>query len=73
MKVSISLPAQDVVFLDKKVEDKKFPSRSAAMHKAIILLQAIELEDAYEKAWQEWAMEDDCELWSSVIDEDIDQ
>jgi Arc/MetJ-type ribon-helix-helix transcriptional regulator len=63
MKVSVSLPDEDVEFLDAYAEAQGFPSRSAALHKAVRLLRASELGPAYEKAWEEWFAGDDDKLW----------
>ena len=54
MKISMSLPNEDLTFLDAYVEEKGLPSRSAALHKAIRLLRASGLGSAYEAAWSEW-------------------
>jgi len=54
MKISMSLPNEDLAFLDAYVEEKGLPSRSAALHKAIRLLRASGLGAAYEAAWSEW-------------------
>ena len=40
MKISMSLPEEDVIFLYKYVSEKGLPSRSAALHKAVRLLKA---------------------------------
>nr|KGA06951.1 MAG: antitoxin [actinobacterium acMicro-1] len=62
MKISMSLPDEDVVFLDAYAEAKGLPSRSAALHKAVRLLRASGLASAYEAASQEWD-DDDGSLW----------
>ncbi len=66
MKVSVSLPDEDVEYLDTYATRQGLDSRSAAVHKAVRLLRASELGSAYEAAWEEWATGDDAELWSSV-------
>jgi Arc/MetJ-type ribon-helix-helix transcriptional regulator len=66
MKLSVSLPDEDVTFLDQYVRDAGMESRSAAVHKAVRLLRASELGAAYEAAWDEWAISDDSELWMST-------
>lgn len=55
MKLSVSLPAEDVAFVDEYVERTGEPSRSAAIQRAIGLLRAAELEDEYVSAFDEWA------------------
>ncbi len=66
MKVSVSLPDDDVAFLDAYAEKQRIASRSAAVQRAVELLRASELGPAYEEAWSEWADGDDGELWESA-------
>ena len=66
MKVSVSLPDDDVVFLDTYAEREGFASRSAVLHKAVRLLRAAELGGAYEDAWAEWGASDDGALWEAT-------
>ena len=66
MKVSVSLPDEDVEFLDSYAQARGIESRSAAVHQAVGLLRAAQLADAYEEAWESWASSDDAELWESV-------
>ncbi|MEM9518950.1 MAG: ribbon-helix-helix domain-containing protein [Actinomycetota bacterium] len=54
MKVSVSLPDDDVAFLDRYAETHGGTSRSAALHEAVKLLRAAELEADYADAWDEW-------------------
>ncbi len=67
MKVSVSLPAEDVEFLDEYATSQGIGSRSAAVHKAVRLLRASELGPAYEGAWNDWATSDDRELWDAAV------
>ncbi len=66
MKVSVSLPGEDIEFLDEYAKEQGYESRSAVLHKAVRLLRAAELGGAYEGAWQEWSASDDAELWEST-------
>ena len=66
MKVSVSLPEEDVVFLDAYVDSQGFASRSAVVHKAVRLLRAAELGAAYEDAFGEWSR-DEADLWDSTV------
>lgn len=66
MKLSISLPDDDVAFLDRYAAERGMASRSAAVHKAVRLLRAAELGAAYEEAWTEWATSGEAELWDST-------
>ena len=63
MKVSLSIPNVDVEFLDSYAHGHGIESRSAAVQRAIALLRASELGDAYELAWQEWDESGEAELW----------
>lgn len=66
MKVSVSLPAEDVEFLDSYARERGAQSRSAAVHKAVGLLRATQLGDAYEDAWDSWESSDDAGAWESA-------
>jgi antitoxin MazE9 len=66
MKVSVSLPREDVEFLDEYAKKQGYESRSAVLHKAVRLLRATELSAAYENAWREWAESGDAEVWEST-------
>jgi Arc/MetJ-type ribon-helix-helix transcriptional regulator len=66
MKVSVSLPGEDVQFLDEYVKEQGLDSRSAALHRAVRLLRTNELGGTYEAAWEEWAAEDEADLWEST-------
>ncbi|HEY2793517.1 MAG TPA: ribbon-helix-helix domain-containing protein [Micromonosporaceae bacterium] len=52
--MSVSLPPEDVSFLDDYVQRRGTPSRSAVLHQAIDLLRHSELEVEYAAAWSEW-------------------
>lgn len=64
MKVSVSLPDDDVEFLDRYAAREGYGSRSAVLHKAVRLLRASELGDAYEEAWAEWESNGDAAAWN---------
>ncbi len=61
--MSVSLPDDDVEFLDSYAESHGFASRSAALQKAVRLLRASELRAAYEDAWSEWDDDGEAEAW----------
>jgi Arc/MetJ-type ribon-helix-helix transcriptional regulator len=63
MKLSVSLPDDDVEFLDAYAEREGFASRSAVVHKAVRLLRASELGAAYEDAWDEWEASGERSRW----------
>lgn len=66
MKVSVSLPDDDVEFLDMYADREGFASRSAVLHKAVRMLRASELGSAYEDAWSEWEESADSALWETA-------
>jgi len=66
MKVSVSLPDEDVEFLDSYAQAQGIESRSAAVHKAVGLLRATQLGDAYEEAWESWESSADAMAWGSA-------
>jgi Arc/MetJ-type ribon-helix-helix transcriptional regulator len=70
MKVSVSLPDEDVDFLDAYADSQGFASRSAVVHKAVRLLRASELGPAYEDAWDEWSGED-ADAWDSTVSDGL--
>jgi Arc/MetJ-type ribon-helix-helix transcriptional regulator len=63
MKVSVSLPGEDVRFLDEYARDQGLDSRSAALHRAVRLLRTMELRSTYEAAWDEWAAAGEADAW----------
>lgn len=64
MKLSVSLPDEDVAILDEFARTAGLPSRSAALHHAVRMLRLPDLEQDYETAWQEWEASDDQAAWS---------
>lgn len=71
MKVSVSLPDEDVEFLDGYAASQGISSRSAAVHQAVRLLRASELGPGYEDAWADWSASDDGKLWDEAIDDGL--
>ena len=71
MKLSVSLPDDDVAFLDGYARARGLPSRSAALNQGIALLRARELEPAYAQAYREWAGSEDAALWEDVVDDGL--
>lgn len=65
MKLSVSLPAGDVEFLDEYA--KRAGSRSAALQEAVRLLRVHDLADSYAEAWDEWFASGEEEVWSATI------
>lgn len=71
MKVSVSLPTEDVEFLDVYAKEQGLESRSAAVHRAVRTLRAAELGTSYEAAWQEWASEGEADAWESTAGDGV--
>jgi Arc/MetJ-type ribon-helix-helix transcriptional regulator len=71
MKLSVSLPDDDVEYLDEYARAQRLESRSAALHKAVRLLRASELGGAYEDAWTEWAESEEDQLWGAAVDDGL--
>jgi len=63
MKVSVSLPEEDVQYLDAYADAQGLGSRSAALHKAVRLLRAAELGAEYAQAWEAWDTSDEAVEW----------
>jgi Arc/MetJ-type ribon-helix-helix transcriptional regulator len=63
MKLTVSLPDDDIDFLDGYAREHGIQSRSAAVQRAIRLLRASQLESAYGAAWQEWSEAGDADAW----------
>jgi Arc/MetJ-type ribon-helix-helix transcriptional regulator len=59
----MSLPEEDLEFLDAYAKSQGYSSRSAVLHKAVRLLRAAELTHAYEDAWAEWETTGEAALW----------
>lgn len=70
--MSVSLPEEDVAFLDAYARSQGIESRSAAVHKAVKLLRTSELADAYEDAFGPWAESDDAAIWESATGDGLD-
>ena len=66
MKVSVSLPDEDVEFLDSYAQAQGMRSRSAVLHKAVKLLRGIELGSAYEDAFVSWEESDEAADWEGL-------
>jgi Arc/MetJ-type ribon-helix-helix transcriptional regulator len=73
MKVSISLPDDDVEFLDAYARSQGIESRSAVVHKAVRMLRVSELGDAYEQAFTSWEDEGQAAEWDAVAADGLEQ
>ena len=65
MKLSVSIPNEELETLDRFVREAKLESRSAGVQYAIRALASRELGDSYAQAWQEWEAGGDAALWDT--------
>ena len=70
MKLSISLPAEEVGFVDAYARSQGIRSRSGVIQAALRLLRTSQLADDYASAWAEWA-EEDAEAWDRTAGDGI--
>jgi len=66
MKLSVSLPEDDIVILDDYVRATGLASRSAAIHTAVQMLRLPHLEEDYATAWQQWDDSGDDSVWQNA-------
>lgn len=67
MKISVSLPEEDVAFLDSYAKEGDGSSRSAAVHDAIALLRTAHLMTDYAQAFDEWIDSGEAAVWDAVV------
>ena len=65
MKVSVSVPALDVEFLDAYVQARGLKSRSEAVREAVRLLRDADLRAAYEAEWADGEEGEYAEWWDA--------
>ncbi len=65
MKLSVSLPDDDVAFLDQVAADRSLDSRSAALQAAVRALREQSMVEAYFEAYLE--SRDESRAWDAVI------
>jgi hypothetical protein len=75
MKTGVTLPSDDVEFLDGSARQLDLDSRPAALHRATAVLRAAELEAAYEHAWDEQVTSCETHAWGArpLTDSPIDR
>ncbi len=66
MKLSVSVPEDDVKVLDAFVRTAGLPSRSAGVQHAIRLLRLPDLERDYAAAWEDWETSGDQDAWADT-------
>lgn len=71
MKLSVSLPDEDIEFLDEYAKAQGIPTRSAVVQKAVRLLRSSALGPSYEDAWREWSESGEESVWETALDDGI--
>jgi hypothetical protein len=66
MKLSVSLPDEDVATLDDYAREQGLRSRSAALQRAIGMLRHPALEQDYAAAWDEWQASGEEAAWEAT-------
>lgn len=69
MKLSVSIPDDEVDFIDRYAGEHGLDTRSGVVQRALTLLRASELGDDYAAAWEEAA--DDMAEWDSTAADGI--
>jgi Arc/MetJ-type ribon-helix-helix transcriptional regulator len=72
VKISVSLPDEDVAFLDEYAKSLGVASRSAVVQRAVRLLRATELGPAYAEAWAEWESEGAADAWDATVGDGLE-
>jgi Arc/MetJ-type ribon-helix-helix transcriptional regulator len=71
VKLSVSLPSDDVEFLDYYITSRDLESRSAALQAAIRALRDLDLQDQYEYAFSDEGRREDpavLEKWRQMAE-----
>jgi len=63
MKLSVSVPSEDIAFLDAYAAEHELGSRSAALHLAIRALRVSALPGSYAEAWSDWLSDGEADAW----------
>lgn len=71
MKLSISLPDDDVAALDAYVKRAGLPSRSAGVQRAVQMLRHPDLEEDYAEAWAQWSADESSAPWESAVGDGV--
>ena len=71
MKISVSIPDEDIETLDAYAQAHQLPSRSATIRQAIRLLRTSDLVLDYSAAFEEWS-EADAALWDTAAGDGLE-
>ena len=72
MKISVSLPDEDLAFLDEYTNKTGLDSRSAAVQKAVRMLRTAELSSEYAAAWEAFDPNGDAALWETTVGDGVE-
>lgn len=72
MKLSVSLSEKDVEFLDVYITAHDLETRSAGLQAALRALRDLDLQEAYEQAFEEWEGSEDQRLWDMTTGDGIE-
>lgn len=70
MKVSVSLPDDDVEFVDTYAREHG-TTRSAAIHEAVQMLRRRDLAADYQAAHDEWIASGEADPWDAVTSDGV--
>lgn len=73
MKLSVSLSEEDVAFIDDYARRNRISTRSGVFQRAVQMLRASQLGDAYERAWEEWEDSGDAQTWEAAADDGVER
>lgn len=71
MKLSVSLPDDDVALLDEYARSSGLRGRSAVIQHALRLLRQAGLEQDYAAAWAEWETTGEQSAWDGVVSDGL--
>jgi len=71
MKISLSIPEEDVNYLDEKAVENHFRSRSAVVVSAIRAMRQQDLTASYVEAFDEWAASGEDSLWEVTLNDGL--
>lgn len=72
MKLSVSIPDEDVAVLDRYVREAGLPSRSAGVQQALRRLRRPSLQQDYADAYAEWEDSGEAKVWDAVTADGLD-
>ncbi len=71
VKISVSLPAGRVEFVDRYTTQNQSRTRSSTIAEAVALLEEREMESAYAAAYDEWKDSEDQALWDTTSNDGL--